>query len=333
MRAVVLVGGFGTRLRPLTEDIPKPLLPVGQRPIIEHVVRSLAAGGVTEVVLALGFRPDAFSAAYPDGTCDGVPLRYAVEPEPLDTGGAISFAAREAGIDDTFFVVNGDVLTDLDVRALLALPPGAGGAGHDPPHPGRGSVVVRCRRARRRGPRAALRGEAAARCCAQQHDQRRHLRLRAVHDRPRAGRREGLDRAGRVPGCRRREPAVRPVHGRLLDRHRSPRVLPPGQPRRGERASPHRPGAGRGGRARRSTATVDGSVLGAGVEVAAGADVRASVLLSGARVGRGAVVVNSVLGRDAEVGAGAVLDDVVLGSGAIVEAGEHLSNARRPVPA
>ncbi len=120
MRAVVLVGGFGTRLRPLTEDIPKPLLPVGQRPIIEHVVRSLAAGGVTEVVLALGFRPDAFSAAYPDGTCDGVPLRYAVEPEPLDTGGAISFAAREAGIDDTFFVVNGDVLTDLDVRALLA---------------------------------------------------------------------------------------------------------------------------------------------------------------------------------------------------------------------
>ena len=88
MRAVVLVGGFGTRLRPLTEDIPKPLLPVGQRPIIEHVVRSLAAGGVTEVVLALGFRPDAFRDAYPSGTCAGVPLRYAVEPEPLDTGGA-----------------------------------------------------------------------------------------------------------------------------------------------------------------------------------------------------------------------------------------------------
>ena len=90
MRAVVLVGGFGTRLRPLTETTPKPLLPVGQRPIIEHVVTSLAAGGVTEVVLALGFRPDAFAAAYPDGTCAGVPLRYAVEPEPLDTGGAIA---------------------------------------------------------------------------------------------------------------------------------------------------------------------------------------------------------------------------------------------------
>jgi len=69
MRAVVLVCGFGTRLRPLTEHIPKPLLPVGQRPIIEHVVRSLAAGGVTEVVLALGFRPDAFRDAYPSGTC------------------------------------------------------------------------------------------------------------------------------------------------------------------------------------------------------------------------------------------------------------------------
>ena len=93
MRAVVLVGGFGTRLRPLTEHIPKPLLPVGQRPIIEHVVRSLAAGGVTEVVLALGFRPDAFRDAYPSGICAGVPLRYAVEPEPLDTGGAIAFAS------------------------------------------------------------------------------------------------------------------------------------------------------------------------------------------------------------------------------------------------
>ena len=79
-------------------------------------MRSLAAGGVTEVVLALGFRPDAFRDAYPSGTCAGVPLRYAVEPEPLDTGGAIAFAARAAGIDETFVVVNGDVLTDLDVR-------------------------------------------------------------------------------------------------------------------------------------------------------------------------------------------------------------------------
>jgi mannose-1-phosphate guanylyltransferase len=88
--------------------------------MIERVVASLGATGVTEAVLALGYRPDAFIDAYPDGVCAGVRLSYAVEPEPLDTAGAISFAARHFGIDDTFIVVNGDVLTDLDVAALFA---------------------------------------------------------------------------------------------------------------------------------------------------------------------------------------------------------------------
>jgi mannose-1-phosphate guanylyltransferase len=72
------------------------------------------------VVLALGFKPEPFMAAFPDGRCAGVTLHYAVEPEPLDTGGAIRFAADHAGIDDTFVVVNGDVLTDLDVGRLVA---------------------------------------------------------------------------------------------------------------------------------------------------------------------------------------------------------------------
>lgn len=120
MRAVVLVGGFGTRLRPLTTTTPKPMLHVGNRPIIEHLVAGLARGGVTEVVLALGFKPQPFMDAFPDGTCAGIPLIYAVEPEPLDTAGAVRFAAEFAGIDDTFIVANGDVLTDLDVAALVA---------------------------------------------------------------------------------------------------------------------------------------------------------------------------------------------------------------------
>ena len=119
MRAVVLVGGFGTRLRPLTFTTPKPMLSVGHRPIIENLVTMLSAAGVTEVVLALGFKPEPFMAAFPDGRCAGVALHYAVEPEPLDTGGAIRFAADHAGIDDTFVVVNGDVLTDLDVERLV----------------------------------------------------------------------------------------------------------------------------------------------------------------------------------------------------------------------
>ncbi len=120
MRAVVLVGGFGTRLRPLTLSTPKPMLPVGHEPMIARLVGRLARGGVTEVVLALGFQPEPFMEAFPDGRCGDVTLTYAVEPEPLDTAGAIRFAADAAGIDDTFVVANGDVMTDLDVALLVA---------------------------------------------------------------------------------------------------------------------------------------------------------------------------------------------------------------------
>lgn len=118
MKAVVLVGGFGTRLRPLTLSTPKQMLPVVDRPMIEWVMQQLAAHGVTEAVLSMGYRPEAFADAYADGTCAGVELSYAVEPEPLDTAGAVAFAAREAGIDERFLVLNGDVLTDLDVGGL-----------------------------------------------------------------------------------------------------------------------------------------------------------------------------------------------------------------------
>ena len=119
MRAVVLVGGFGTRLRPLTNTTPKPMLPVVNRPMIEHLVGGLARAGITEVTLALGFKPEPFVQAFPDGVCAGVRLEYAVEPEPLDTAGAIRFAASHAGIDDTFVVANGDIMTDLDVSKLI----------------------------------------------------------------------------------------------------------------------------------------------------------------------------------------------------------------------
>ncbi len=119
MRAVVLVGGFGTRLRPLTYSVPKPMLTVGHVTIIERLVANLVRGGVTDVTLALGFKPEPFLEAFPDGTCAGAELHYAVEPEPLDTAGAIRFAADATGIDETFVVANGDVLTDLDIAALV----------------------------------------------------------------------------------------------------------------------------------------------------------------------------------------------------------------------
>jgi mannose-1-phosphate guanylyltransferase len=96
------------------------MLPVGHVPIIQRLIENLVRGGVSDVTLALGFRPEPFMQAFPDGTCAGASLVYAVEPEPLDTGGAIRFAARYSGIDSTFVVANGDVLTDLDIGALVA---------------------------------------------------------------------------------------------------------------------------------------------------------------------------------------------------------------------
>lgn len=120
MKAVVLVGGEGTRLRPLTLSTPKPMLPVAEVTMIERVVAHLSRHGIDEVILSMGYRPDAFLAAFPEGTCNGVRLTYAVEPERLDTGGGIAFAARLAGLTETFVVMNGDVLSDLDLTELVS---------------------------------------------------------------------------------------------------------------------------------------------------------------------------------------------------------------------
>ncbi len=126
MQAVVLVGGFGTRLRPLTNTVPKALLPIAHVPLLVRLLDQLGAGGVDAVTLALGFLPEPFLAAFPDGRCGDVRLDYAIEPEPLDTAGAIRFAADHAGIDDTFVVGNGDVLSDLSVADLVAAHRAAG---------------------------------------------------------------------------------------------------------------------------------------------------------------------------------------------------------------
>lgn len=121
MRALVLVGGEGTRLRPLTLDSPKQLLPVAGKTMLEWALEPLARYGVEEVVLSLGYRPDAFMSAFPDGEVMGMRLRYAVEPSPMGTAGAMRFAAEHCDLwDDRLIVCNGDVLADVDIAALLA---------------------------------------------------------------------------------------------------------------------------------------------------------------------------------------------------------------------
>jgi mannose-1-phosphate guanylyltransferase len=115
----VLVGGEGTRLRPLTFTTPKPLLPIAGQPFVERQLSWLARYGIDEVVLSLGYLPDAFVEHFPDGRFGEMHLRYAVESEPLDTAGAVRFAAGEFGIDETFIVCNGDVLTTLDLEKFV----------------------------------------------------------------------------------------------------------------------------------------------------------------------------------------------------------------------
>jgi mannose-1-phosphate guanylyltransferase len=117
MQALVLVGGEGTRLRPLTTTIPKPIVPLVERPLIAYMVDWLAGHGVGEVVLAGGFRSEALREVLGEGGHDGPGLRYLAEPAPRGTAGAIKFA--EPHLDERFVALNGDLLADLDLSALV----------------------------------------------------------------------------------------------------------------------------------------------------------------------------------------------------------------------
>jgi mannose-1-phosphate guanylyltransferase len=122
VQAIVLVGGEGTRLRPLTSDVPKPAVTLVDRPFLAYAIEWLAAHGVSEVVLACGFLPEVLREALGDEEeRAGVRITYVAEPEPLGTAGAIRFAAEAIGdrLEDRFFALNGDVLADLDLGALM----------------------------------------------------------------------------------------------------------------------------------------------------------------------------------------------------------------------
>jgi mannose-1-phosphate guanylyltransferase len=122
MQAIVLVGGEGTRLRPLTSDVPKPAVTLVDRPFLAYAIEWLAAHGVGEVVLACGFLPEVLREALGDEEARaGVAITYFAEPEPLGTAGAIRFAAAALGdrLEERFLALNGDVLADLDLSALV----------------------------------------------------------------------------------------------------------------------------------------------------------------------------------------------------------------------
>jgi NDP-sugar pyrophosphorylase family protein len=118
VKAVILAGGEGTRLRPLTLSLPKPVVPVVDRPFLRHQLDLLARVGIREVVFSVGYRPDRIRAAFGDGAALGIRIHYAVEDAPLGTGGAVKNA--ESFLDDRTVVLNGDVLTDVDLPAVVA---------------------------------------------------------------------------------------------------------------------------------------------------------------------------------------------------------------------
>lgn len=117
MDAVLLAGGRGTRLAPLTVTVPKPLLPLGERPIIDVLITQLAAAGVSRVFVCLGYLAPLMMAFLGDGSRWGVTIEPRIEAEPLGTAGGLRAVD---GLSDDFFVVNGDTLTDLDFRELAA---------------------------------------------------------------------------------------------------------------------------------------------------------------------------------------------------------------------
>jgi NDP-mannose synthase len=116
MKAVILAGGKGTRLAPYTKVLPKPLMPVGDMPILEILMRQMKHEGIDEVVLTVGHMAGLLKAFFNDGEQLGLRVRYSFEDRPLGTAGPLSLVE---GLDDTFIVTNGDVLTTLKVGEML----------------------------------------------------------------------------------------------------------------------------------------------------------------------------------------------------------------------
>src|SRR5262245_48735047 len=117
MKAVVMAGGEGTRLRPLTSNQPKPMVPVVGKPCMEHILELLRRYGFDEVIVTLACLPQAIQSYFGDGDSIGIPVEYSLEETPLGTAGSVRQAARR--LDDTFLVISGDALTDVDLRRLV----------------------------------------------------------------------------------------------------------------------------------------------------------------------------------------------------------------------
>ena len=340
MEAILLVGGQGTRLRPLTISTPKPLLPTAGVPFLAHQLARARAVGVERIVFATSYRAEMFAASFGDN-CYGIELTYITEREPLGTGGAIrnAAAALTSGPDDPVLILNGDILSGHDVQTQVALHEKADAAVtlhltevDDPsrfgcvptddngrvtaflektPHPVTNRINAGCYVFRRSVIDTIPEGEVVS-------VERETF--------------PGLIEAGEtIMGYAEQAywldvgtPAafVRGSCDVVLGRLDTG-VLPDGP---GQRLL--LPGAHVSAHAR----VQGGSTIGADAVIEDGATVEGSIVFDDAVIGGGAIVINSVVGRGAKVGSGAVLDSVVLGDAAVVGPGNELCCGLRVWP-
>jgi mannose-1-phosphate guanylyltransferase/phosphomannomutase len=117
MKAVIMAGGEGTRLRPLTCGLPKPMIPVANRPVMEHIIELLKKYDIDDIAVTLYYMPEIIKEHFQDGRQFGVDLNYFVEEKPLGTAGSVKNA--EELLNETFIVISGDALTDIDLKKAV----------------------------------------------------------------------------------------------------------------------------------------------------------------------------------------------------------------------
>jgi mannose-1-phosphate guanylyltransferase len=341
LEAILLVGGRGTRLRPLTVSVPKPLLPTAGVPFLAHMLARAASCGVTRVVLATSYRSEMFADSFGDGSGLGLEIDYVHEEEPLGTGGGIRNAASRlrSGPDDPVVVLNGDVLSGHDLPAQLDMHRKADAA-----------VTLHLVEV----------ADPARFGCVPTDDTGRVTAFLEKTPNPVTSQ----VNAGCYVFARRVIDEIPPGLVVSVERETFPGLIESGQvvmgyvdtsywldvgtPETfvrgscdlvlGRLASPAVPGpAGQalvlpGGSVDASASVSGGTTVGAGATVGPGATVAGSVLFDGATVAAGAQVSGSVLGRGARVESGAVLDGAMIGDEASIAAGNELRYGVRVWP-
>lgn len=341
LEAILLVGGQGTRLRPLTLSAPKPLLPTAGVPFLCHQFARAAAAGVTHVVLATSYRAEMFRKCFGDGAGFGLSIDYVFEETPLGTAGGIRNAASRlrGGPDDPVVILNGDILSGHDIGAQLDVHRKADAAVTlhlvEVPDPARFGCVPTDAAGRVTAFLEKMPNPVTNRINAGCYVFTRRMIDQIPAGRPVSVEREtfpGLIEAGQV----------------VMGYAESAYWLDLGTPAAfvqgsrdlvlGKLASSALPGpcgeslALPGASVAEGAEVSGGTVIGAGADVGAGAVVAGSVLFNGARVGPGAVVRDSIVGTDAEIAAGAVVDGAVIGDGAYIGRGNELARGLRVWP-